>query len=293
MKKRLWIQITFHVAPEYQDLLVGQLAALGFGGFLQEERSLDCYIEQSRWTSRLEGRLRSVLESIKREFPAMDVQFEKATIREQNWNAQWERHAGIVEATDRIIIKPSWKKLGLRQRGKIVLHIDPKMSFGTGHHETTRLCLVLLQEYIRPGARVLDLGSGTGIQAIAAIKLGARSAVALDNDEWAAENAMENVKKNRVTGRVKVMTCDVQRLPARKFDMVVANIDMPTITKSMTDLLKKLKPDGIVILSGLLASDLDQFMDFLSQRDVVPLEIVDENEWVAIVLTNVHAPDRD
>jgi ribosomal protein L11 methylase PrmA len=74
---------------------------------------------------------------------------------------------------------------------------------------------------------------------------------------------------------------------------VVANIDMPTITKSMTDLLKKLKPDGIVILSGLLASDLALFMDFLSQRDVVPLEIVDENEWVAIVLTNVHAPDRD
>jgi len=72
LKKRLWIQITFHAAPEYQDLLVGQLAMLGFGGFLQEERSLDCYIEQKRWTSRLEGRLRSALEAIKREFPAME-----------------------------------------------------------------------------------------------------------------------------------------------------------------------------------------------------------------------------
>lgn len=174
-----------------------------------------------------EGRLRTVQESLKREFPAMDVRFQKVALREQNWNAQWERRAGIVEATDRIIIKPSWKKLGVRHKGKIVLRIDPKMSFGTGHHETTRLCLVLLQEYVKPGAHVLDFGSGTGIQAIAAVKLGARSALPIDSDEWAFENARENVKKNRVTRSVKVIKGDLQRVRTRKVDLVVANIDMP------------------------------------------------------------------
>jgi len=293
MKKKVWTQVTFHVAPEFQDLLVGQLATLGFGGFLQEDRALACFIEKNRWTTRLERTLRVLLESLKNEFPALDIRFRTKSVPDRNWNARWERGVGIVEATDRIIIKPSWKKLSPRHRGKIVLHIDPKMSFGTGHHESTRLCLVLLQEYLRTGARVLDFGSGTGVQAIAAVKLGARSAVAIDNDSWAVDNARENVKKNRAARTVKVLAGDLKSLPDRRFDLIVANIDMPTIKATLAQLLKKLRPESIIILSGILTSDLTQFMDFLSQQGVVPLEIVDENEWVAIALTNVDAADRD
>ncbi|MBM4162583.1 MAG: 50S ribosomal protein L11 methyltransferase [Ignavibacteria bacterium] len=293
MKKKVWTQVTFHVAPEFQDLLVGQLATLGFGGFLQEDRALACFIEKNRWTTRLERTLRVLLESLKNEFPALDIRFRTKSVPDRNWNARWERGVGIVEATDRIIIKPSWKKLSPRHRGKIVLHIDPKMSFGTGHHESTRLCLVLLQEYLRTGARVLDFGSGTGVQAIAAVKLGARSAVAIDNDSWAVDNARENVKKNRAARTVKVLAGDLKSLPDRRFDLIVANIDMPTIKATLAQLLEKLRPESIIILSGILTSDLTQFMDFLSQQGVVPLEIVDENEWVAIALTNVDAADRD
>ncbi len=293
MKKRIWTEITFDVAPEYQDLMVGQLATLGFGGFLQEDRSLACFIEKNRWTARLERALRVMLESLKNEFPTLDIRFRTKSVPDRNWNARWERGVGIVEATDRIIIKPSWKKLSTRHSGKIVLHIDPKMSFGTGHHESTRLCLVLLQEYLRTGARVLDFGSGTGVQAIAAIKLGARSAVAIDNDPWAVENARENVKKNRVAKTVKVLSGDLKRVPDRRFDLIVANIDMPTIIATLEQLLRKLRPESIIILSGILTSDLAQFMDFLSQQGVVPLEIIDEDEWVAIALTNVDASDRN
>jgi ribosomal protein L11 methyltransferase len=121
----------------------------------------------------------------------------------------------------------------------------------------------------------------------------ARLALAIDSDEWAFENARENVKNNRVTRSVKVIKGDLQRARTRKVDLVVANVDMPTISKTMTTLLKDLKPDGIIILSGLLASDLPHFMDFLSQRGVVPLEIIEENEWVAVALTNDYAADRN
>lgn len=166
-------------------------------------------------------------------------------------DAAWERQAGIVEATDRIIIKPSWKKLRKGDRGRIVLHIDPKMSFGTCHHETTRLCLFLLQEYVKRSGHVLDFGCGTGALAIAAVKLGARSALAVDNDLWAIRNARENVRKNRV----RVASRELFRLPDREFDLIVANIDLPTITNTLPLLVKKLRLEGVLILSGLLTSD--------------------------------------
>jgi ribosomal protein L11 methyltransferase len=291
--KRIWTKISIQIPSEYQDLLVGQLATLGFDGFLQEDQHLICFMGQHRWTSALERRLNVTLERFGREFPAISPGYRRRSIRERNWNAQWEKGVHIIEATDRIIIKPSWKSLPKKHNGKVILHIDPKMSFGTGHHETTRLCLVLLEEYLKPRARVLDFGSGTGIQAIAAVKLGARSAVAVDNDEWEVENARENVRKNRLSQKIEVIAGGPQRIPGQKFDLIVANIDMPTIRLVFQDLRKRLKRESIIILSGLLASDLEEFMDFLSQQGVVPLEIIEENEWTSMALTNAYAPDRD
>ncbi len=288
MPPRRWIQASFHVSPSHQDLLTGVLANLGFSGFLQEDDLLAAYVPFADWTPVLKARIASVLGRFGRQFPSLDMNYEVRSVKEENWNARWERSAGIIEATKRIIIKPSWKKLRPRDRGKIVLHIDPKMSFGTGHHETTRLCLTLLEERLPRGGSVLDLGCGTGVLSIAASKLGARTVTAVDNDEWACRNARENVKRNRVKG-VRIIQGTLRDVPPRSFDLLLSNIDFPTNLKLLPSLMRKTTPGGSVILSGLLASNLPRLLDALRGRKLVPTECIEENEWIAVSLGKAHA----
>jgi ribosomal protein L11 methyltransferase len=293
VKKKQWIEVTVTAADPHQDLLIGQLAAIGFEGFLQQDDSFSCYMELGLWRKQTIDPFKSLIKNFEREFKGHRFEWKARTIVEKNWNATWERSVGIVEATPRIIIKPTWKKLRVKDKGKIVLHIDPKMAFGTGHHETTRLSLTLLEEHLHPGDRVLDFGCGTGVLAISAVKLGAHSALAVDNDRWAVENAAENAGKNRVQKRVRVVEGDVKKLPKRTFDLIIANIDLLTISKSLKHLVRRMKPGGSLILSGLLVSDLTEFMNVISHQGIVPLEIVNENEWVAIALSKADAAGSD
>ncbi|HEY4612069.1 MAG TPA: 50S ribosomal protein L11 methyltransferase [Bacteroidota bacterium] len=289
MKPRVWKQVLLTVPEQYQELLIGPLTALGFQGFLQETGQLACYMARHTWTKKVEESTRNTLSRFRKEFPHIEARFLQRTVREQNWNAAWERSIGIVDATNHIIVKPTWKKLRAKDKGKIVLQIDPKMSFGTGHHETTRLSLTLLERYCAAGASVLDVGTGTGILAIASVKLGARKAVALDNDEWSIANAKENVRNNRATKQVSILKTDLRKIPKTKFDLVVANIDYPTISAFLPKLIAPLRLGGIIILSGLLTRDVDALLDRLKHLSVIPLEIISENEWVALALVKPHA----
>ena len=286
MPQRRWIEITVRIPSSHQDLITGQLAAAGFTGFLQEQNVLAAYLPHRLWTSGREHQLKTTLQQFNKEFPRLDITYSRTTVREQNWNARWERSAGIVEATPRIIIKPSWKKLRAKDRGKIVLHIDPKMSFGTGHHETTRLCLVLLEQFAGGGMRVLDVGCGTCVLSIAAAKLGARSVLALDNDAWACRNARENVKRNRVNG-IRVLEGNPGDVKRGSFDLIVSNIDLPTNLRILPGLIRKLAPGGVLVLSGMLAADLPGFLDRLEGKKIVPVEVLEENEWVAVALAKL------
>ncbi|MCX6135441.1 MAG: 50S ribosomal protein L11 methyltransferase [Ignavibacteriales bacterium] len=289
MKKKQWIEVSITTPAPYQELLVGQLASIGFQGFLQEGDSLSCYAPLARWKNRTNRELETLLHNFGEEFKGRHFSWKSRIIGEKNWNETWEKSIRIVEATSRIIIKPSWRKLRKKDKGKIVLHIDPKMAFGTGHHETTRLSLTLLEEYLHAGDNVLDFGCGTGILAIAAIKLGAKSALAVDNDPWAIENVTESISRNRVNRRVTALEGDGTKLPKHSYDLIIANIDLPTITATLKYLVKRLKNQGLIILSGLLVTDLDNFMNLISHQGIVPLEIVNENEWVAIALTRADA----
>ncbi len=289
MTRKQWTEITVDLGPSHQDLLIGQLAAIGLQGFLQEENSLSCYLPRKSWTASARHSFANTIKNFKNEFPDADCSWKTSVMNHRNWNAQWEKSVGIVEATDRIIIKPSWKKVRRRDKGKIVLQIDPKMAFGTGHHETTRLCLLLLEEHLQRDASVLDFGTGTGVLAIAAVKLGARSAFGIDNDPLAIENASENVRKNRVANVVKLKHGDAASIPTKKFDLITANIDLPTISTSLKGLLPHLKAGGTLIVSGLLLTDLAKFMDLISHQGIVPLEIISENEWASVCLTKADA----
>jgi ribosomal protein L11 methyltransferase len=284
MKSRKWYQISVRIDESYQDLLVGQLTVLGFNGFVQEENILSCFIPSQKWTSVVRTKFQTTLERFKTEFPVVDLSFTVKSIREENWNKTWEKQTGIVVATPRIIIKPSWKKLPKHHRDKIVLHVDPKMSFGTGHHETTRLSLCLLERFLQPKMNVLDFGCGTGILGIACVKLGAQSVVAVDNDPWSIENTKENIKRNNVQRRMKVRLGSVSVIPRLKFDLIVANIDFRTISRFIKSIVNRSRNDGTIILSGILTSDMPVLLPLFEKNLLVPVTLECENEWTAVAL---------
>lgn len=287
MKSLRWIQLTLRIPSSYQDLLIGQLAAVGIGGFLQEDIALHGFIAESKWNRGLQSRLEYCLRQFGKEFPQLNLRFSSTSVRQQNWNKKWERSIGILEAAPGIVIKPSWKRLRVRDKGKIILRIDPKMSFGTGHHESTRLCLQFLREYIQPHMTVLDFGSGTGILAIAAIKLGAGRVVAVDNDPWTMPNIKENLKRNLVTNKVKVILGGIEEVPKSSYDLIAANIDLPTIAKVYVHLIRRLNKRGLLVFSGLLTTDLLPLHRLIRHSGISPLNIIEENEWSAIALVRV------
>ena len=285
MHTKKWHQFTIKIPLSHQDLLSGQLSMIGFSGFLQEQDSLCCYISAKISFKAITKRLSNILEKFSKEFAELHLTVLHKILQEENWNAKWESQTGIVEASKSIIIKPSWKKLRVKDRGKIVLHIDPKMSFGTGHHETTRLSLTLLEKYLQKDDNIIDFGCGTGILAIAGVKLGAHSAIAIDNDAWALSNARENVKKNKVEEKVRVLLGSAHKIPKRTFDIIIANIDVPTIISFLPFLSKKVKKGNIIIFSGILTTDYEALIPLFTKQRLSVVEYIAENEWLAVALS--------
>ncbi len=163
-----------------RELLSFRLHELGFTGFLEAVDGFHCYILKTLWNDALHQQLLLVVkEGLPRPAEISGI----AEIENQNWNRQWEESIQPVEISPRIVITPSWHAVP-HGGDRIVLVIDPKMSFGTGYHESTRLMLRMMERAITKDSFVLDVGTGTGILAIAAVKLGARSAVGIDIDEW-------------------------------------------------------------------------------------------------------------
>ncbi len=294
MKNRKWIDIAIAIDDKYQELLIGKLTTLGFNGFLQNDGRLNCYIPAHRWTVPIRDEFRSSLYHFKTENALSNLRHTVTSIREENWNRAWEKQTGIVQATPAIVIKPSWKKLPAALRKKLILHIDPKMSFGTGHHETTRLCLRLLEQYIEPESTVLDFGCGTGILGIASVKLGARRAIAVDHDSWAIENTRENIKRNKVQHRMILRLGGISAIPKHTYDLVIANLDAPTIERFIGCLSGLTRSNGTMILAGILITDIEHLLPKLNRLSLIPLQLDYENEWVALALMKTRrAPLRN
>lgn len=287
MKYRSWYHITFRIQESYQDILIGQFTVLGFSGFVQEERTFGCFIPKQKWNQTVQTKFNAILKHFHSQFPAVKLKYDIATIHEKNWNKTWEKQTGIVAVTPHIIIKPSWKKLPRRYKDKLVLHIDPKMSFGTGHHETTRLSLRLIERHLQPKMKMIDFGCGTGILGIAAVKLGAQSVVAIDSDPWSIENTRENIQRNHVQHHMIVRLGSVSALPRLKYDFVVANIDFHTISRFIKSITDRTRTGGIIVLSGILLTDIPHLLPLFKKNSLIPIEFVNENEWTAIALFRV------
>jgi ribosomal protein L11 methyltransferase len=157
------------------------------------------------------------------------------------------------------------------------------MSFGTGEHQTTKLCLLFLEKYVREGMKILDVGTGTAILAIAAVKLGAESAIAIDNDELCIENSLENCNVNSVKNSIDIRLGEIKDVNEKNFDLIVANIQRDTLLQLIIELRDRLKSEGIIILSGLLLQNKEEIQSEYEKFGLFLLEYKILGEWISMV----------
>ncbi len=199
-----------------------------------------------------------------------------------NWEV-WKNELKTVRASGRIVIRPPWEEY-LPKEGEHVIEINPSMAFGTGHHETTRLCIQAMEEIIENGKvkNVLDVGCGSGILAISAVKLGAYEAIGLDIDPVAVEEARKNIAKNSVSSKVKLL-CGYLEGVKGKYDLIVANIFAEAILLMKKELYTRLKDKGILLVSGIPVSRRDELISGLERAGFIFTRELKEGEWIAVV----------
>lgn len=203
-------------------------------------------------------------------------------VDDEDWSTAWKKYYKPFNISDRVVIKPSWEQYAEKD-GEIVVELDPGMAFGTGTHETTRLCSQLMERYVREGDFVIDVGCGTGILSIIASKLGAGRIEAIDIDEVAVRVAEENCAINGVQDSVHVSKGVLSDLKPVKADIVVANIIADVIVNLsgiMTDYLKK---GGTLLTSGIIKERKDEVIEAYTQKGFEFVSLDELGEWVAIV----------
>ena len=206
------------------------------------------------------------------------------TIADQDWLAEWKKGYEPIAIGHRLLICPSWKRDQTRNSERVVIEIDPGMAFGTGTHETTRGCLELLEKYWRGGS-LLDIGTGTGILAIAAIKLhpGSR-VVGFDVDPEAVAVALENAAINGVADEIEIEVNKLSSFHDQRFDLVLANLTADVIIPLSPEFPQVLNPQGILIVSGVLREQTDDVRAALESQNLTVIEMKPDGEWMTMAL---------
>lgn len=207
-----------------------------------------------------------------------EISFEDCA--EEDWLNNWKQYFHPIPVGERLLIRPTWR--GEYDAGnRVVLNLDPGLAFGTGTHETTRLCLMALERYIKEGATVLDVGCGSGILAVAALLLGAKSATGVDIDELAVKTARENAELNGVSSRFEALCGNLTDRVSGTYDIVFANIVADAILLLSEDISSFMKKDSVYIMSGIIDTRVPEVLAALENRFEV-LETLSENGWYCI-----------
>lgn len=265
-------------AQTARDILVAELGAIGFESFTEtDDGGLSAYIQSDDWA---EGMLEQV-----QILSSEEVDFEviREKIEQVNWNEEWEKNFEPIEVQGKVSVRAPFHE-GEELEYNIV--IEPKMSFGTGHHETTHLMIEHLLEIDLKGKSVLDMGCGTGILAIFAEMRGASEVEAIDIDPWCYENSVENVARNGCQ-RIKVFEGDASLLKMQKFDVIIANINRNILLSDMSKYVGCLNSRGLLLLSGFYLEDVEKIGQ---KAEELGLELENEkerNRWVGLKYVNL------
>jgi len=260
------------IKDEDVDLFTGLLSDLDFSGFEQEEENLKAYIDEDRFDA-------IALDALAKEF---GFQYTSNELQEQNWNELWESNFSPVQVDDFVGLRADFHP-SFGEAVQYELVITPKMSFGTGHHATTHMMIQQMRNLTIQSATVFDFGTGTGVLAILAEKLGAKAVLAIDNDEWSINNAQENIQKNDVSKIDLQLASAVPAVAA--FDIVLANINLNIIVDNFTNMDKVLKNGGNLVLSGLLAEDEQTILTIAKQYGLKHENTLTRLNWISMLFS--------
>jgi len=213
---------------------------------------------------------------------AGDLSASTVEAKDEDWAENWKQYYKPMRVGHRLVIKPTWEGY-FEQAGDLMIHMDPGMAFGTGTHESTALCVELIEKHYH-GGNVLDLGTGSGILAIAAAKLGARSVLAIDIDPLAVRTAQENINNNHLASVVSVRKGDLLQGIEGTFDFAAANILADVIIMLCVPLRRQLKPEAVFVCSGIIRQREDDVRAALVAAGYTPLDRLVKGEWVALAV---------
>lgn len=281
-----YIEVSIEISPfkdEYAEIVTAEIDSLGFESYLTEEPYLKAYIPKEQFS---EPHLKTVLSLI----PETDfkVRYTLTLIPEQNWNALWESAFEPVVIDGRCTIKASFHK-GL-PRTRYTITIDPKMAFGTGHHQTTSLIVrsMLQSEKDIRDKQVLDMGCGTGILSILAAKMKAAVPVhAIDIDPVAVRSARENAGRNRVGDRIKSLCGDASLIQAGRYDLIIANINRNIILEDLSTYSRGLRPEGRLITSGFYVEDCAMVEAEAARQGLERISSESMDRWATVTFKKI------
>jgi ribosomal protein L11 methyltransferase len=291
-----WLEISVEVGPEACEAVAALLDHYGQGGAVIEtlparsKPQLDeaavmrvkAYLPADRNGQKKQKAIQEGLAHLRTQHSIPEVKVR--ALAQADWAEEWKKGYQTQKIGEHLVITPTWKKYHPK-RNEIIVRMDPGMAFGTGLHPTTRLCLIALERYLRPGDRGLDVGTGSGILTIAAVKLGASHVTTLDIEETAVGIAKQNVALNGVSNHVEFYTGTLKDLKKkiRPAYLIVVNILAYTIIKMLPELKEKLLLGGYLIAGGILVDLAEEFETALQEAGLNPVERLTEEDWITVI----------
>lgn len=266
-----YIQITIPVTDEpIREILIAQLSEYGYEGFEEQDSSLQAFIPEEKFNP---AELSALL-------AAWDLPYSQDRLSEKNWNEEWEKNFQPVVVEGFCAIRASFHAPIKDVQQELI--ITPKMSFGTGHHATTYMMVAAMQHLDMIGKQVLDFGTGTGVLAILAEKLGAAGVLAIDYDQWSIENALENTTENHCSV-ISVVKAD--SMPRdQSFNIILANINKHVILQELHAIGQQLEKGGVILLSGLLHEDFEDIEKEALKNGLAITERMARGNWICLKL---------
>lgn len=272
-----YIGYTFTVIPKEPgtEILIAQLGFAGFESFVENDNAVTAYIQEGDWKA-------SILEDIQiLNSDEFEIAYVEEVIEQMNWNSEWEKNFNPIQVDDLVSIRAPFHE---NPNLKYDIVIEPKMSFGTGHHETTHMMVQQLLDLGLTNKKVLDMGCGTGILAIFAEMKGAKSIDAIDIDNWCYQNSIENVERNNCSS-IKVYEGDAALLANKNYDLIIANINRNILLNDMQFYMDCLNENGIILFSGFYSEDIPIIDAEVAKYGLKLEKTIERNNWVSLRYT--------